>query len=226
MKKIPLQAIFALILVFLGLLLLLRTTGIYDTTSLIKYTPTLFVLFGAYILIKSKFQNLSGPILIILIFGLLQLYLIDLLTTAMIRDWWPLIIIAIGLSILLNWFKSKTIKKEQTDYIDLFAMFGGIETRITSKEFVGGSSTAIFGDIQLDLRDSKPKHKQTTINSIVLFGDTEIKVPNEWQLKINITPILGDVHDKRTRKQKPTENKPKTLEIKGIVSFGDIKITD
>ncbi|WGI18050.1 DUF5668 domain-containing protein [Methanonatronarchaeum sp. AMET-Sl] len=227
MKNISFQAVFALILVLLGALLLLQTTGIYDTTNLIKYIPTLFVLFGIYIIIKSRLQNLSGPIIIILVFGLLQLYLIGLLTTTLIRDWWPLILVAIGLSILLNWFRSPKTKAEDTDIIDLFAMLGGVETMITSKQFMGGSLTAIFGGVKLDLRDSKPKHKYTTINSLVLFGDADIKIPEEWELKINLTPILGDVNDNRMRTQKRIEQKePKTLEINGLVAFGDIKITD
>ncbi|RZN61460.1 LiaI-LiaF-like domain-containing protein [Methanonatronarchaeum sp. AMET6-2] len=227
MKKISFQALFALIIVAIGILLLMRTTGVYDATQLIKYTPTLFVLFGVYIIIKSKLQNLSGPIIIILVFGLLQLYLLDVLTMAVLRDWWPLIIIAIGLSILLNWFRSPTTKTDDTDTIDLFAMLGGVETMITSKEFLGGSLTAIFGGVNLDLRDSKPKHRHTTINSLVLFGDADIKVPEDWELKMTITPILGDVKDNRMRNQKRMEQKePKTLEIKGLVAFGDIKVTD
>ncbi|OUJ18386.1 putative membrane protein [Methanonatronarchaeum thermophilum] len=226
MKKITFQAVLAVILIAIGVILLLETTGIYDTTHLIKYTPTLFVLFGIYAIIKSKLTNILGPLIIILFFGILQLLILNLITTTVIREWWPLIIVAIGLLILINWLQVSKIKGKETDTIDLFTMLGGHETLNTSNNFKGGNITAILGSVNIDLRDAEIKNPPATINCIVILGGAEIKIPEGWEVKNNITPILGAVEDTRLRTEKQTENKKQEITINGIVLLGGLDIKD
>jgi hypothetical protein len=55
--KISYQTIFGAIILIFGILLLFRTTGIYDTGQLLRYIPSLFVLLGIYALWKTVFPT-------------------------------------------------------------------------------------------------------------------------------------------------------------------------
>ncbi len=64
MKRISYQIIIGTILLILGVLLLLRAAGIYDTGQLLVYIPSLIVLFAVIALIKSGFRSVSGPLIL------------------------------------------------------------------------------------------------------------------------------------------------------------------
>ncbi len=226
MKKINIQILFAVLLVFLGTILLLENLDIYDALYILKYVPLVFILFAIYLMIQSGFKNLSGPIVIILVFGFLQLYALGMVTRDTISQWWPIILILVGLIVIMNWVRSPTIEREDLDNIDLFSMFGGVETAITSKSFRGGSLTAIFGGIDLDLRDAEVKKFPIRINSFILFGGADIKVPEEWEVRMKVVPLLGGASDERVRSaERKKEGKPE-LEISGLVMFGGISVKD
>ena len=71
---------------------------------------------------------------------------------------WPLIIIAIGVSILLkpskdNWSKSETFKD---DSINQSLMMWGADWKVTSKNFKGGKIDVLLGGFQAEkLRDAE-----------------------------------------------------------------------
>ena len=51
------------VIVLLGVLLLANTTGTFDTSDLLLYVPSLFVVAGVYALVRSRFHDLFGPVL-------------------------------------------------------------------------------------------------------------------------------------------------------------------
>ncbi|MFY9200893.1 MAG: DUF5668 domain-containing protein, partial [Methanosarcina flavescens] len=154
MAKISYQTIFGAIVLIIGVLLLFRTTGIYDTVQLLKYIPSLFILLGLYALWKSKLSSLSGPIILIVVFTTLQLLVLNLISWNIIASWWPLSIIFMGIGILADRRGRSFVSRKSTETIDLFVVFGGVESTNVSKNFQGGDITAIFGGVDLDLRDS------------------------------------------------------------------------
>jgi predicted membrane protein len=165
------QALFGAILLILGILLLLRTTGIYDTEQLLKYIPFLFILLGLYALLKSGFSNISGPIILITIFGVLQLLILDIITWETISSWWPVLIIIIGIGILANRTQTRLISRNDTEKVDLFSFFSDDKRSANSGNFRGGDITSIFGELRLDLRNSKVEEKPARINAISMFAE-------------------------------------------------------
>ncbi|KUK70094.1 MAG: Putative transmembrane protein [Methanocalculus sp. 52_23] len=148
MRRISYQIIIGTILLILGVLLLLRAAGIYDTGQLLVYAPSVIVLFALISLIKSEFRSVSGPLILIVIFGTIQAVALGLASSDIIL---PVIIIAVGLGFIFNRIRRPSIRERVTDKVEMMAILGGVESRNSSKAFRGGEMLAIFGGADLDL---------------------------------------------------------------------------
>lgn len=226
MTKLSNQIIFGIIILLVGILFLISNLGIYDTGNLLLYIPSLFVVLGIYSLIKSRFQNISGPLTMIIIFGVIQLLVLNIISWSDIASWWPLIIIFIGLGIIYNHYRKSSPKIEQQDKIDLIAILGGVDNTIKSPEFKGGDITALLGGVDVDLRDSKVGDQPAVINATAILGGVDIKIPENWEVKMQIIPILGGVDDERKRRDIEAEKSKPDLIIQGFVALGGVSITD
>ena len=94
---------FGLLAVALGLLLLLGTFGFLDTGDIFRWIPSLLILLGIWMLVKSRFRQVGGPILIIVVAALIQIMVLGV----DLGRFWPLILIAIGVAILISSFRSR-----------------------------------------------------------------------------------------------------------------------
>ncbi len=107
------------------------------------------------------------------------------------------------------------------DYIDLTSVFGSIKRRIFTKSFKGGDIVNIFGGTELDLSQADIEGN-VVIDTVTLFGGVKILVPANWEVKSNITAIMGGVEDKRMT---PTTFAPtKKLILTGTCAFGGVEI--
>jgi predicted membrane protein len=228
MTKLSYQTMFGTIVLILGVLLLLRTTEIYDTIQLLEYIPSLFILLGLYALWKSKFSSLSGPIILIAVFTTLQLLILDLISWEAITSWWPLLIIVMGIGILAERKGRLSVFRKSTETVDLFAVFGGVSSTSNSKDFRGGDITAIFGGVDLDLRDSSIEKPPAKINVVALFRGVDLKVPEKWQIETEAMPILGGIEDERPRSsiRRESDSEKADLIITGFIAFGGLSIKD
>ncbi len=226
MKKLSNQIIFGIILLIIGVLFLLRSTGIYNTGNLLSYVPSLFIILGIYSLIKSGFKSISGPVTMIIIFTVIQLLVLGVITWSTLASWWPLVIILIGAGIIINHYQRDKSKVYTRDNIDLMAILGEAQNTIKSSSFKGGDLTAVLGGVELDLRDSQTGPEPAIINVTVLLGGAEIRVPDDWDLKINVVPVLGGVDDNRTRMSNSSPKEKPDLIINGMVALGGLDIHD
>ncbi|MEW6009800.1 MAG: hypothetical protein CIT03_03065 [Methanobacterium sp.] len=226
MKKLSNQIIFGIILLIIGVLFLLRSTGIYNTGNLLSYVPSLFIILGIYSLIKSGFKSISGPVTMIIIFTVIQLLVLGVITWSTLASWWPLVIILIGAGIIINHYQRDKSKVFTRDNIDLMAILGEAQNTIKSSSFKGGDLTAVLGGVELDLRDSQTGPEPAIINVTVLLGGAEIRVPDDWDLKINVVPVLGGVDDNRTRMSNSSPKEKPDLIINGMVALGGLDIHD
>ncbi|UXP33268.1 cell wall-active antibiotics response protein [Reichenbachiella agarivorans] len=137
------------------------------------------------------------------------------------HDYWPVFLIAIGLSFFL---KSRTgkIRQSNSDSIDHLAVLGGTNQNIDSKQFAGGRITTIFGGVELDLRHSNLENGQATIDSFTTFGSVRLFVPEDWVVNYEATTVFGGYKDKRAHK--PTEYFGNVLTLKGLVLFGGVEL--
>lgn len=189
---------------------------------------TLLILIGLYLIIGRK-KTEPGIILIAIggLFLMDDLYFFDL------RDvwhvFWPLVVIIIGVSLILrrNSFSKKKDDIDALDEIDDFAIFGGRERNVDSANFKGGKITAMFGGSTIDLRNCVLAEGKNDLDIFVMFGGTEIIVPQNWAVNNEVFTLLGGFADKRSSALKVMPESGKTLNIKGFVMFGggDLKLT-
>jgi len=139
----------------------------------------------------------------------------------------PMALIIAGITILMRKqvFKPKDINIPEgadiNDYINETNIFGGGEKKYNSQNFKGGQMTAIFGGSEIDLRKAKLAPGVNAIDLFCIFGGTSIKVPEDWEVKIDVTAIFGGFSDQRMIEKTDISEKPeKVLYLKGLVLFG------
>ncbi|WP_336361051.1 LiaF transmembrane domain-containing protein [Haladaptatus sp. ZSTT2] len=213
------------VIIIIGLLLLIQTTGLYDTGRLWEFVPSLFVLLGVWAIVRSRGRNLVGPVFLIVVAGTIQLLVLDVLSDAFVAQWWPLGIVLVGAAIILNRARRRDVPAELVDRLDTIVAFGGVERRLASKAFTGGEVMAIFGGADIDLRDATIA-PPATLNVIAMFGAAEFRVPPEWDVRLEVLPILGGVEDSRLRHPMDEDREAPDLVITGFAAFGGVEITD
>ncbi|MGY3052212.1 putative membrane protein [Pedobacter sp. UYEF25] len=108
------------------------------------------------------------------------------------------------------------------DYFEASAVFGGTHQSVFSKNFKGGKIAAVFGGADINFTQAD------FTGSVVLeinaaFGGIKLIVPPNWAIKTNISPMFGNVEDKRMTLIETGEEK-KLLILDGSVTFGGVEI--
>ncbi|MFC6731926.1 hypothetical protein [Haladaptatus sp. DYSN1] len=213
------------VLIVIGLLLLVQTTGLYDTGRIWQFVPSVFVLIGLWAIVRSRLRNLVGPLVLIVVAGTVQLLVLDVLSEAVIGQWWPLGLILIGGGIVVSRYRRRNIPVERLNRLDAMVLFGGVERRLASPAFIGGDVMTVFGGADIDLRDAQLAGP-ATLNVITLFGGAEFRVPPEWDVRLEVLPVLGAIEDSRMRHPVAEDRETPDLVVTGFVAFGGIEITD
>jgi len=222
-NRVSTQELLGAVVVIVGIVLLLDTTGVAETGSLLNYVPSLFVLLGLYALVTSGFRNLFGPLLVIVLAGAWQIAVLDLVPGADLASFWPALIILFGVSLLLGRLRTKAEEVGEQS-VDGLAVFGGRNQRVTSLRFTGADLTALFGGYELDLRDAGIAEHPARISAVALFGGVDIIVPRDWNVRLDVLPIFGGAEDERPRREEQHEEID--LIVTGFVAFGGISVND
>lgn len=214
------EIVFGLVVVAVGVGFLLDTLGLADFSSLVgMWWPLGIVLIGVVSFISNP-RLFLWPLVIMAIGVLLQVRELGLISFNVWSLIWPTLIIVFGLSILFE-RSAKRARDMSDNTIGLFAAFSGNNARSTSNNFKGGKVSAIFGGVELDLRDAVAKGV-VTLDVFTAFGGAEIRVPQGWLVKVSGLPLFGGWEDKTTM-PKDSKHAP-VLHIKGTCLFGGVEI--
>ncbi len=218
----------ALILIAVGTLFLLDNLNVFDIGDFWEFWPVILIAVGLSKLTGSNFQDKSSASVLIGIGVLFLLLNLDILYWDEIWQFWPLILILIGVSII---FKHKTQSesdgsKHSENRVDVVAIFGGNSKRITSDHFEGGNITALFGGAKLDFGGAKLAEGENVLDVFSMFGGTEIRIPEDWNVQIKGVPIFGGFEDGRRNIPAEKKTKDRVLIIKGFVVFGGLELQD
>jgi predicted membrane protein len=214
------------ILIVIGLVFLLDRLGVMDAEHFWKFWPVLVVLSGA-IRLRDAHGRLYGILLIA--FGLLLLganLRIGQLNWGVI---WPIGLILLGIFLIWDrYFARKDLGQMENshDHFNDVAMFGGVERRVTVQDFRGGTISAIFGGVELDLRGADMAGNETTIDVEAIFGGIELTVPTTWTVVFQGQSIFGGYSDETiTQTPSAVQTAPiKTLIIRGRAMFGGVSV--
>lgn len=212
--------LFGLTLMLLGGGLLLGTLGVIDARSTLgTWWPVVIMLIGVASLLSNP-RVWLWPTLIIAFGVLLQLRELDVVTFNVWNVLLPAVLIIFGLSVMLG--RGNKVQPSSKDSFDLFTAFAGIASKSTSKNFKGGRASAMFGGIDLDLREAVLTTKEPArLELFAAFGGIDLKVPEGWNVVTSGIPLFGGWSDKSL---KPAKDGAPTLYIRATCLFGGVDI--
>ena len=143
-----------------------------------------------------------------------------------VRDWWPLVLIIIGISIFLRKRDNlgRTQSTDDNDFFEDTSIFGGSEKSFTSQNFKGGKVTSIFGGSNIDFSNAKMEGNEVVLDVFTLFGGNNFAVPNDWTIINDTWVVFGGYSDQRSRSAVEQNDPNKVLRIKGSVVFGGCEV--
>jgi hypothetical protein len=103
-----------------------------------------------------------------------------------------------------------------------WAVFGGVDRRISAQDFHGAQCTAIFGACKIDLRDAQIQGREAVLETQAVFGGVEILVPEDWEVVNHGLSIFGGFSDRR--RHSPSGPETKTLVLNGAAIFGGVEV--
>lgn len=121
----------------------------------------------------------------------------------------------------------KDYEGETNDYIRDINIFSGGTKAITSGNFKGGELTCIFGGSELNFRNANLAPGVNVLEVACIFGGVKLYIPEDWTVKLEITPVFGGFTDSRAESNMRLATNPdKILVIKGTAIFGggEIKV--
>ena len=234
MKKVK-PVIWGLAIVALGVIFGGNAIGLFNIDIFFNGWWTLFIIVPSAVSLITEREKLSSLAFlacgVILLLAAQDVFSYDVAWKAILA----VFLILIGLSII---FKSthifsnkhdkeveakvKNAKNGKNDE-DIVAVFSGSDRAYTNnEEFTGANLTAVFGGIELDLRNATIK-KDACIKAFCLFGGIDVKVPEDVDVKVKSGFIFGGISDDR----KNTDEKGKnTIYIDAGGGFGGMNIED
>jgi len=220
------RLVFGLGIILVGLVFLLGNLDIIDSQEYFRYWPVILVVAGIAYLIQC--QQGPGRVWGIILTFVGSAMLLDRIYFLHFNlwDYWPLILIFIGLMMIIRASShhriirdSLTETHDANSYIKATAILGGFKRTNNSQDFKGGELTAIMGGFEIDLRDASIKG-EAVIDVFTMMGGISMRIPEDWLVIFNVTPLMGGYDDK-TRPQKEST---KHLVIKGTTVMGGIEI--
>ena len=218
------RAIIGVVLVLVGLFLVMRNTGVFPDfiEHIIFSWQMLLITIGLVITIGSSGGKTSG----VIVMAVGAFFLIPHIFSEAfdVNMFWPSIFIIIGIVFIFSkrrgWNSVSTASQVGDDYIDYVHVFSGGERQIVSDNFRGGKITAVFGGSEIDLTKARLAPGVSELELACVFGGTTIIVPDDWNVKIEVVPVLGGFGDSRKLNPGRTIDTSRQLIIKGAVVFG------
>lgn len=218
------------VLLAIGLIFLLDRMGYISAHHFLRFWPLIIIAVGVAKIARNDARVWGVLIVLFGIFLQLNELGIGHFTWG---EFWPLLLIVAGLMAMWSALEARKIMSnmpaaDSTDprtSLDESTLFGGIQKRVNTKQFQGGRLQAIFGGIEIDLRDADIAENEAVIYANAIFGGIEIRVPEAWHVAARGQGVFGGYSD-ATRYVTPVDpDKPKkTLVVLGAAVFGGVEI--
>jgi len=236
---------FGAIVVIIGSLLLLDNFGIVRFHDIWQYWPALLVVWGITHALNSRRPGAwiwGGVVALVGAFMLLDRLDIFVFNFALI---WPVLLIAFGLSVLVSALERNRLGVGAgtpgvpgvpgapgapntglgaSPVVDTHAIFSESRSGSDTKDFRGGQASAIFGAARFDLRNASMSQDEARIHVDVIFGEAEVRVPENWNVISRAAVVFGGVNDKTNHPRIDPNVKTPRLVITGSVVFGAITL--
>ena len=109
---------------------------------------------------------------------------------------------------------------EESDELDLVAVFDGIDLKSRARAFRGGSMLAWYGGITVDLREAELA-PGARLSLHTLFGGIAIRTPPNWRIESKMKALGGGVDAPTPAKDGPGSP---VLTLTGTAVLGGISV--
>jgi predicted membrane protein len=148
---------------------------------------------------------------------------------------WPAMLMMVGIMI---WPRRRRVREDQsndgngksnyrdtgTDHIfNINLLFDSRREIIRDDQLAGGHGTAVFGSLDLDLRQASPKDN-AYLEITAVFGSVSIMIPSNWKVVKHGGPVFGKVNDNRINV--PGDGFMKTVTIEMNAIFGHVDLVN
>ena len=222
MKKVE-NILWGVIFIIIGLILGLNAVGITNIDIFFEGWWTLFIIVPSVVSIAKNYKDASAYIWLIIGIALLLAAqgIIDMSIIGKLIL--PAVLVAIGVGIIFkdtvsSKVNSKIDELNKSNKEEFYATFSGQKFNFAGVDFNGVSLNAIFGGIDLDLKNANIVEDKI-INATSVFGGLNILVPENINIQVKSTSIFGGVNNKTKNK----EEQP-TIYVKAFCLFGGVDI--
>jgi predicted membrane protein len=230
------QVLMGVLVIALGLLFLLDNLDIIDVRNALAFWPLIFIFAGVAKLLDTTTPN--GYLVGLAGIGIgvtMILHRLGIIYFSW-RAAWPLILIAVGGMVVyramtgqrtarfgIAVMDGKETAQETTDaasqIVDVTAILGGFERRVQTQDFRGGEVTAVMGGCALDMRSASIVG-EAVIHVFAFWGGVTLKVPPDWTVVLQGTPIMGGFEEKTSV---PPDGS-KRLVVRGYAIMGGVEV--
>jgi len=235
--------IIGLAVIAVGVLFLLRNVGIVYFDDIWQYWPVILIVVGLSKLVNPhSASNVIGGIIMGGIGTVLLLRNLGYIYGDVWSYFWPGILIAVGLSILVKHLDRiheppsppgtstsfppgapfTTATTSSSNFLHAENIFSGTRQKVESQDFEGGKIAVVFGGAEIDLRSAGTKREEITIKADAVFGGIELWVPAHWQTIVRGTGVFGSFEDKTFPAAPGATVKAPRLLITGGAVFGSV----
>ena len=217
--------IWGILLVILGVIFGLNAIGLTEINIFFDGWWTLIIIaFGLSGLYKDSDKTWPAILTLIVVVMLLAARnLIDF--TIVWKLLFPSILVVFGISLVFKGFtgrdikdKIKNIKIDNKDILHIDAVFSQEKMKI-EEEFSGSELNAVFGNLDLNLKNAKLRN-DAFISASSIFGGITLYLPENVNLVVNSTNIFGGIDNKYIKKS----DAKITIYITATCLFGGIEI--
>src|SRR5262245_43587767 len=219
------RTVVAIGLIALGVLWTLDRFNIMEAAPLLRWWPAVIVMFGLSRLLGIGARPQVGAGAIITLIGAWMLGSnLDVIHVG-IWDLWPLVLVAIGVTMIVRARNVPATDKTPGDAsssVNKFAFWSGLRPPpLQSQDFRGGEMTAIMGGIESNLRQARIATSPAVLDLLVIWGGVDLKVPEDWRVEVEATVVMGGVVGKV---KTPPADAKQVLVLRGLVLMGGVEI--
>ncbi len=163
--------------------------------------------------------------------------------TSSVTRLWPVLLVLLGLVALFRRgptpephvsrvaerYRSSIGEAELThgaeqDYLSRQYVCSGAQLHVESQAWKGGELAVTAGGVELDLRHARLDPDGAVLAVRVLMGGIEIRVPDTWQVHLDVVPFFGGADDS-TRSTQGVSSTPR-LRVIGNVTLGGVNVSN
>lgn len=205
-----------LLLIALGVGLLLDMIDAVDFGSFARtWWPVILVLGGLLVILDTPRNWLWGVVLVCA-GGVFLLSNLDVIEVSVGRLIAPVVLLGLGTVVLIG---ALGTSRPAPGGSRVLALFGGNELRVGQEEFTGAQLSAVFGGVELDLREASIRDG-AVIDLFTFAGGVEIRLPAEARVVNQVSAFLGGVEDK----SKATGPDGPRLHLRGQAMLGGLEL--